>query len=164
MRRPLPRAALATAAAALLLTGCGIRQTGTVDAGGPGTPRPAAGQWLLFFVAPDGRLTPVPRPAGTPSAPEKAVAALFSGPGEDDRAAGLATDLPPGVGLRFSASSAGETLEIRVTLPMEGLGETAVQQIVCTAAYATGDARTHVTLTGSDTSLPPAQCAPTEQH
>lgn len=57
-------AVLATLAALLPLTACGIQQTDVIEAGGPATidVMPAReSRMLLFFLSPDGVLLPVPR-------------------------------------------------------------------------------------------------------
>ncbi|MYR86797.1 hypothetical protein GTY41_18070, partial [Streptomyces sp. SID685] len=141
------RRAAAALPAALLLAGCGIQQSEVVDAGTPATllahPGVSDGT-LLFFRSNDGRLVPVPRalPAGrvTDSTPpdaavETALNLLLAGPGPEETAAGIGTSLPAtggAVGVLFSPH------EIRVSLSvaLAGLDGTALDQLVCTAAYA----------------------------
>ncbi|MFF0738906.1 hypothetical protein ACFYVL_00760 [Streptomyces sp. NPDC004111] len=93
---------------ALLLAGCGIRETDVIEAGGPATvgyvPNPGVDA-LLFFRLPHGELVPVVRPLGTfgdgvnnfrarPASTEKVLAALLSGPKEAEKAAGISSSLP----------------------------------------------------------------------
>ncbi|WP_329031866.1 hypothetical protein OIE71_02770 [Streptomyces sp. NBC_01725] len=115
----LPGAALPGAAllAALLLTGCEIRSTDAIDAGGSATiqvfPGGGGGRTLLFLRS-EGALMPVARPApyessvdpgaaepptADPSTTGRALAALFAGPLPDERAAGLTDGLPDLPGL-----------------------------------------------------------------
>ncbi|MFE7382362.1 hypothetical protein ACFU9F_18555 [Streptomyces zhihengii] len=91
MRRTAART-LATLAALVPLAGCGIGipETDVIEAGGPATidVLPARDyRMLLFFLSPDGRLTPVPR-------------VVDDGFGENYR-------LPDGVGPETEADSSG---------------------------------------------------------
>ncbi|MFD5896581.1 hypothetical protein [Streptomyces sp. NPDC060366] len=118
----LPGAALL---AALLLTGCEIRSTDAIDAGGPATiqvfPGGGGDRTLLFFRV-KGALMPVARPGAyeapvdpaaadppttDPSTSGKALVALFAGPLPDERAAGLTDGLPDVPGLPDLADGEG---------------------------------------------------------
>ncbi|WP_431959099.1 hypothetical protein [Actinacidiphila sp. bgisy160] len=164
-RRSVPALAAALAAAALL-TGCGVTGSGVVEAGGPATVEafPGAGARLtLFFLSPEGRLTPVLRGTGydpqtgqVPTA--KAVSVLLEGPGSQEGAAGLGTGLPATTGPVDVTSSRG-TVRITLPFPVRGLKDNAVRQVVCTAAYAEGrEDAVDVVLAGRDGVLPPARC------
>ncbi|MFF4934859.1 hypothetical protein ACFY2H_39285 [Streptomyces griseofuscus] len=158
-----PQAGLRRTAAALptalLLAGCGIQQSDVVDAGTPATlfahPGVSDGT-LLFFRSGDGRLVPVPRAVpvsrgatwDTPVA--RALDLLLAGPQPEETAAGIGTSLP-------AAGSAVEVLfrpqETRVSLSvaLAGLDGTALDQLVCTAAYAVpGREHVAVRLSGRD--------------
>ncbi|MFF4836015.1 hypothetical protein [Streptomyces sp. NPDC001315] len=162
------RAVAAWAMAAALLTGCGVQETGVVEAGGPATVIvfPASDQrMLLFFLASDGRLTPVTRlsAADVPANAKqewvrKTLAALFAGPSASERAAGLHTGLPE-EGAEMELNSTSTTLTILLPLPVRPLAKTALRQLVCTAAYAAGgDGTAEVTIAGDDGTLPPTHC------
>ncbi|MGO4757678.1 hypothetical protein AB4212_55300, partial [Streptomyces sp. 2MCAF27] len=98
--------------AAVLLTGCGVRQSDVIEAGGPATVTvfPAAEQrQIVFFVSSEGRLTPVSGRVFTDTdregeyenrkvPGEMALSMLLFGPSEKARAAGLHTELPPAEG------------------------------------------------------------------
>ncbi|HZF92530.1 hypothetical protein [Streptomyces sp.] len=158
-------------AAALLLGGCGIQETDVIEAGGPASVQAFVNPGydaLLFFRSPDGALSPVSRsvessggfgagyeePDGPaePVSTEKAIAALLSGPGPAEKAAGLGTSLPRvaagGVGVELSPNA-----EVTLALPLavDGLDATALRQLVCTAAYTQDrDGRTTVRMVGKD--------------
>lgn len=158
--------------AAVLLTACGVQQTGVVEAGGPATANVyanAPGQrQLLFFLSPDGRVTPVVREAGTgdePAAPVisfELIGALFAGPLANERAAGLRTGLPALTGA-VRAEAGRDTVHLTFAFPVRTLKDNAVRQVVCTAAYSDGHdgGTTAVTITGSDGALPSALCGET---
>ncbi|MEU0805819.1 hypothetical protein [Streptomyces sp. NPDC005970] len=168
MKRPgsLGRLGSATVAAALL-TGCGVRQSDVVEAGGPATVTvlPDAEQRvILFFVSSEGRLTPESRgfflsqegeyvvPGG------KVLTMLLAGPSEQARAAGLHTELPRSRG--FVGVKAGpDQVFVRVSIAVRDLAKTAVRQLVCTAAYVDGgDGNAEVIITGDDGRLPAMDC------
>ncbi|MGY0057459.1 hypothetical protein ACWY4P_12980 [Streptomyces sp. LZ34] len=165
-------AAATCVAAAALLTGCGVRQSDVIEAGGPATVTvfPAAEQrLLLFFVSPEGRLTPVSRGifldqdgkyAG-PVPGQKVLSVLLAGPSAEARAAGLHTELPraaKGLGFVGMKSSPNQVL-VSVPFAVRDLKKTAVRQLVCTAAYAGGDDGTaEVIIAGDDGRLPSAHC------
>ncbi|MEU8890739.1 hypothetical protein [Streptomyces sp. NPDC048442] len=115
---------------ALLLVGCGIRETDVIEAGDPGRVQNFVnpdGDALLFFRLPHGELTPVPRrfrlsgafgdeyrqPEGATRrmSTEEAISALLGGPGKAEKAAGLGTALPRittgGIRVRTSGSAGG---------------------------------------------------------
>ncbi|TXS54996.1 hypothetical protein [Streptomyces sp. t39] len=186
---------LATLAALLPLAGCGIGipETDVIEAGGPATidVLPARDfRMLLFFLSPDGMLTPVPRvvddgsaragggfrePDGTeedsgagdggsvplPVRPptDKTVAALLAGPTATERGAGLsnAPSLPKEA--RLTVTVSGGVIEAGIDAPLDGMGDLAARQLVCTVAYAE-DAwgRPPVRLIGTDGARPSATC------
>ncbi|NUP39534.1 MAG: hypothetical protein HOY76_21605 [Streptomyces sp.] len=160
------------AMAAVSLTGCGVRQSDVIEAGGPATVTvfPDAKQrQIVFFVSSEGRLTPVAggvftdtdREGGYENGKvpgEIALSMLLFGPSEKARAAGLHTELPPAEGHIDMKSGTDQAL-VRVPVAVRRLGKTAVRQLVCTAAYAEGgDGTAEVTVAGNDGRLPPAHC------
>ncbi|MEU1788544.1 hypothetical protein ABZ553_22275 [Streptomyces sparsogenes] len=163
------RAAAACVMAVAPLTGCGVRGSDVIEAGGPSTITvfPADEQrLLLFFVSSEGRLTPVARRAAGagsglgdgPPLGDEVLAALFAGPSDGERAAGLRTRLPrpkERPGMKWSPR------EVLVHLPLavRDLSETARRQLICTVVYAErGDGGAEVTIAGEDGALPPAHC------
>ncbi|MGW9029628.1 hypothetical protein ACWGQ5_37025 [Streptomyces sp. NPDC055722] len=162
-------ACTAFATAAAVLTGCGVQQSDAIEAGGPATvtvyPGPRQ-RVLLFFLSPQGRLAPVSRPDRkgrfSPTGIEQldvhnVLAELFAGPLANERKAGLHTGLPRLKG-PVGIGSASGGLTIRIPLSVRHLKETAISQVVCTAALAQGDDDTAVTIEGEDGTLPPAHC------
>lgn len=155
------------AVAAALLTGCGVRQSDVVEAGGPATVivYPDAEQRvLLFFVSSGGRLTPVAREfflneEGEYVVPgDKVVTMLLAGPSAEARAAGLHTELPRSTGF-VGVKSTPDQVFVRVSIAVRGLNKTAVRQMVCTAAYVNGgDGDAEVIIAGGDGRLPAAHC------
>ncbi|MDW6059121.1 hypothetical protein SAZ11_15165 [Streptomyces sp. FXJ1.4098] len=162
----LRRLGSATVAAALL-TGCGVRQSDVVEAGGPATVTvlPDAEQRvLLFFVSSGGRLTPVSMgfflsEEGEYVVPgDKVLTMLLAGPSADARAAGLHTELPRSTGF-VEVKSAPDQVFVRVSIAVRGLNKTAVRQLVCTAAYVDGgDGDAEVIIAGDDGRLPAVHC------
>ncbi|MFE0627366.1 hypothetical protein ACFW3D_10375 [Streptomyces sp. NPDC058864] len=162
-RRSVP--ALVCAAAALL-AGCGVPGSGVVEAGGPATVDAfpgTANRLTLFFLSPEGRLTPVLRgtrdDAQEPPVPTaKVVTVLLDGPEPQERAAGLHSGLPAATG-PVDVASSGDTVRVTLPFPVRSLKEDAVRQLVCTAAYAERreDSGT-IVLAGSDGALPAARC------
>ncbi|MFE0254400.1 hypothetical protein [Streptomyces sp. NPDC059010] len=171
--------AIPIAVTAPLLGGCGIQETDVIEAGGPASVQAFFNRdtdMLLFFRAPDGRLTPVirtPEPSyefGDGSAEwgsgaknsdaktgpiptEKIILALLDGPRPEDRAAGLTTALPtPGTGptVEIDVSPDGK-ITSRLPLAVKDLNSTALRQLTCTIAYSQdADGRAVVQLTGHD--------------
>ncbi|MEV7991882.1 hypothetical protein AB0O67_08185 [Streptomyces sp. NPDC086077] len=166
-------AALAVPTAALLLGGCGIQETDVIAAGSPATVQAFLNRdsdMLLFFRSPDGDLLPVlrttkaaggfgsgyqdlsgaqPGPAGT----EEAVLALLGGPGDNGRAAGLGTSLPPADpgGTVTVEVSPGGLVTADVPVALGGLDSTARRQLICTIAYSQDvDGQVTVRLRGQD--------------
>lgn len=162
------RAVAACATAATLLTGCGVQRTDVIEVGGPATvmaPDPK-GQYLLFFLSPEERVTPVVRirdDDGLPGHTEPVdaptdITELFAGPRANERAAGLRTELPKLNGPVGVSTSPGK-VQIVLPLAVRTLGKPAVRQLVCTAAFAQdGDGTGEVTVQGKDGALPPARC------
>ncbi|MFC8274081.1 hypothetical protein ACFUJR_16435 [Streptomyces sp. NPDC057271] len=174
-------------AGALALTGCGIRQSDVVEAGGPATIAVAPGEVgrvLLFFVDVDGRLTPAARaldthqlmqeqvvatyPRGLGVAAPPALSALLRGPTAEERAAGLSTRLPEpawatgkgGPLVNVETDEDGEhRLRVSLDFPLGDLDGAAARQLVCTAAYAEEtDGRIAVVLSGPGGARPAERC------
>ncbi|MFE2356743.1 hypothetical protein [Streptomyces parvulus] len=144
------RHALPVLLAALLLplAGCGIPETGVVQAGEPasGVLEPGAApspsetaavplaKVRLFFVA-DGLLAPVTRVLPAATDPGAVVLVLLDGPDQRERASGLTTELP-------SATAApavrvdGASVTVLLPRGTRSLGDTAVDQLACTVAAA----------------------------
>lgn len=93
---------------------------------------------------------------------EKALFVLSMGPTDAERDAGLGSRLPvaglPPVEIVEAGTEGGAT-RVRTRIPVQGLEWPAVQQIVCTAAYAESPtAPPEVVLAGPDGELPAARC------
>ncbi|MFI8914395.1 hypothetical protein ACIGW4_22635 [Streptomyces sp. NPDC053513] len=105
---------------------------------------------------------------GTRGATDKVIAALLAGPAGAETAAGLTTDLPvsrkaPHAEEVGKLSPEGRrVIRLRSPFPVKDLSETAVQQLVCTTAYAEdGGGMVDVSLMGVDGTLPTARCETT---
>ncbi|MET8904392.1 hypothetical protein [Streptomyces sp. NPDC004538] len=145
------RRALPLLLAALLpLAGCGIPETGVVEAGEPATgvvepgaaPSPSQAQPTpvpvaavpLFFVA-DGALAPVTRTVPSATDPGTVVLMLFKGPDDRERNTGLTTELP----LTAAAPTVrvdGASVTVLLPRGTGSLSDTAVDQLACTVAAA----------------------------
>ncbi|MCX5010819.1 GerMN domain-containing protein [Streptomyces sp. NBC_00555] len=172
--RTRSRATAATAAlagCALLLAGCGIKRTGVIESGHAATAKVPGGKTagVIYFVSKEGdRLVPVPFgiSAEYTIAPEALLGLLLNGPVGPAQDAGLTTALPrlpagqsgvPSV----SEYTPGKGITVRVPLAVGSLSELARKQLVCTIGVSVvPDTLSPVTLQGTDTSLPPADCDP----
>ncbi|GGL93681.1 hypothetical protein GCM10010129_41980 [Streptomyces fumigatiscleroticus] len=139
------------AAAVLPLAGCGIPSTGVVGAGEPATgvlrpgstavpeEAPSAAERAatipVYFVR-SGALEAVPRPAPVPAGPQSAVLLLLKGPDAEERAQGLATELPSALTTAPTLRTDGATVTVELPPAAGILTGTAVDQLACTAAAA----------------------------
>ncbi|MER6672292.1 hypothetical protein [Streptomyces sp. NPDC000983] len=93
--------------------------------------------------------------------PEKVITALFVGPREEDRAAGLDTALPalrPGGTIEVDRGP-GYRVTVRVPLDLTDLDPTALRQLICTVAYTEdGDGRIEVELRGDEDTTSSGTC------
>lgn len=126
--------------AMVALAGCGVVDTGPVEAGAPAQgPRVAerADVLRVYFLTPHGAW-PVARPEPAGSAgPQAVLDALLAGPTRSERARGLVTALPAGTHrVRARASTGAVDLYLPWLVPE--LDRVAVNQLVCTAAAAPG--------------------------
>ncbi|MEV4947450.1 hypothetical protein [Streptomyces sp. NPDC053755] len=105
-------------------------------------------------------------PGGTRMVADKILAALLAGPGPEETRAGLTTALPRGdASLRVEPVTSGTAREgrapyrLRASFAVTGLPAGALDQLVCTAAFALdAGGRADVTVTGPDGSLPARTC------
>ncbi|MGW6981580.1 GerMN domain-containing protein [Streptomyces sp. NPDC054932] len=171
-RKTRSRAAAATAVlvgCALLLTGCGIKRTGVIESGHAATVKvPGAGKsTVLYFVSKEGdRLVPAPSTLfdGYTIAPAALVRLLLEGPRGRSGEAGLTTALPKlpagkGDAVTVSPYTRDGGMTVRVPFAVGDLSALARKQLVCTVGIsAVADTLSPVTLQGTDTTLPPAEC------
>ncbi|MFJ9545535.1 hypothetical protein [Streptomyces erythrochromogenes] len=166
------RAAAATAVlagCALLLAGCGIKRTGVIESGHaaaanvPGGKKAAA----LYFISKDGdRLVPVPLSIGTEYilAPTPLLRVLLDGPRGAASEAGFTTALPKVSqeqwdAVTVSRNSTDKVLTASVPFAVGGLSDLARNQLVCTVGIsAVPDTISRVSIKGTDTVLPAADC------
>ncbi|MEV6581803.1 hypothetical protein AB0M92_26980 [Streptomyces sp. NPDC051582] len=159
-------AAAATAALVLgaaVLTGCGIKSTGVIESGAAAKvvyPDPHT-KGTVYFVTADDRLFPVPDRDQPSQSTAAILIKLLVGPGEEARAAGLETRLPP-LDIKKQGAGAGTSMlsddTIGVGLPFKvgTLSETARRQLVCTIASTEPNYK--VVLLGPDADIGPARC------
>ncbi|MFE9933322.1 GerMN domain-containing protein [Streptomyces sp. NPDC005533] len=162
-------ATAALAACALLLTGCGIKRTGVIESGHAATVKVPNGKnaAVLYYVSQGGdRLVPVPfliNPEYT-LAPVPLVRLLLNGLTPPAQEAGLTTALPrmpdgQEQAVTVTAYVPGKGLTVHVPFAVGSLSELARNQLVCTlGTSAVPDVVTQVTLHGTDTVLPAADC------
>ncbi|MFG3035819.1 hypothetical protein ACGFYZ_02835 [Streptomyces sp. NPDC048330] len=101
-----------------------------------------------------------------PIATDKVLAMLLNGPSGVETAAGLTTGLPRfGAGLHTEVDKAAgiadgrRLLRLTSPFPVGGLSDEAVQQLVCTSAFAEDPAGLlEVAVTGPDGTLPALRC------
>ncbi|QEU92780.1 hypothetical protein [Streptomyces kanamyceticus] len=104
------RRGVALAVTALVLTGCGVRPTGVVDAG-----EPASGLTKglrIYFVSETGRLEGVSRPDERVREPAAVIKLLMTGPDESERRSGLTTLVRSG---QFDVTGDGDRLTVRIS-------------------------------------------------
>ncbi|MDG4781900.1 hypothetical protein O7614_19775 [Micromonospora sp. WMMD961] len=165
---------------ALLTAGCGVRPTGVIT-GRAAVSGPAEG--IGIYLLAQGELALVLRqpkaipsgaspavhcspasPVGSSCQPAQALALLAAGPSGDERASGLASEVPTGLGPGTVTPQAQRSgLTVTTTGPARQLSTNAVDQIVCTVADAaaqTGltERSAAVTIVGSDGARPPRRC------
>lgn len=149
VRRAVTAAALTVPL--LLATGCGIATTGVVESGRAGTVKLATAPdpGLLYFIAPDGALVPLPV-SDRAQRPDIGftIGMLLEGPSEVAREAGLTTEIPvPDVNspdAKFKGLARGpvkvggddKTIRVVLPLPVEPLSGPARRQLACTALQA----------------------------
>ncbi|MCX4782994.1 hypothetical protein [Streptomyces sp. NBC_01264] len=165
-------AAAALTVPLLLATGCGIATTGVVESGRAGTVKLATAPdpGLLYFIAPDGALVPVPV-SDRMQRPDIGftIGVLLEGPGEAAREAGLTTEIPvreirsaDGTGYARAAvksDSDGKTLRVVLPIPVEPLSGAALRQLACTAlAAAHTSPAPEILLIGTESRERPAVC------
>ncbi|MEU9084165.1 hypothetical protein [Streptomyces sp. NPDC048357] len=171
-RKTRARATAATAAlagCALLLTGCGIKRTGVIESGHAATVKVPNGKnaAVLYYVSKEGdRLVPVPfviNPEYT-LAPVPLVRLLLNGLTPPAQEAGLTTALPKvpdgqEQAVTVSAYVPDKGLTVHVPFAVGSLSDLARNQLVCTVGTsAVPNVVTQVTLHGTDTILPAADC------
>lgn len=98
------------AAALALLTGCGVRPTGIVDAGEPATGLTKG--LRIYFVSETGLLEGVTRPDEAVREPAAVIKLLMSGPDESERRSGLTTLVHRG---QFDVTGGGDKLTVRIS-------------------------------------------------
>ncbi|MET9853524.1 hypothetical protein ABZY57_11315 [Streptomyces sp. NPDC006450] len=165
-------AAAALTVPLLLATGCGIATTGVVESGRSGTVKLATAPdpGLLYFIAPDGALVPVPV-SDRMQRPDAGftIGVLLEGPSEAAREAGLTTEIPaPDAKNPFGADYVragstsegdGKTLRVVLPLPVEPLSGPARRQLACTALAAVRTSPApEILLVGSDEKEQSAEC------
>ncbi|GHH85642.1 hypothetical protein GCM10018793_54450 [Streptomyces sulfonofaciens] len=131
MRGTRIAALLTGAAAALMMTACGVPPSSVVEAGEPATGMPAGVE--VYFLA-GGRLVAVPRRApGTPDL-ATAVRLLFAGPtGAESSRLTTALPLLPRPPL---VKDGGDTVVVRLPARTDPLGTRGQQQLMCTVVHA----------------------------
>ena len=115
-----------------VLTACGVRPTGVVQAGE--APAGVGTGPVLYFLTPEGRTIAAPRVTGRLGTVEGALNLLFAGPDQQERARGLTTGVPY-VTPAFEALDAS-VMVVRLPVDKLFLGQPAVDQIACTAIVA----------------------------
>ncbi len=149
---------LAILAAATMVAGCGVQPTGVIPAGPGPSIRNTTGSAappnavVLYFVADDGRVIPVDRPAAGVVSPEVAVTLLLKGPTADEYAQGFTTFVPSEVG-RVQVFS-GDPPSMLLPFSARKLPGQAVNQLVCTAMSAYSALGTPMTSPGMTVTSP----------
>ncbi|GAB1331963.1 hypothetical protein [Streptomyces sennicomposti] len=132
-------ALLAGFAAALMTTGCGVPQSGVIEAGQPAsgmaTPdhqSPPPTMTPVYFLH-DGEPKPYPRGIDGPGDYEGAVRALFDGPSTSETPAAT-TELPRLTAAPDVTTADDDTLSVRLPGGVPALSHAALIQLACTVA------------------------------
>ncbi|WP_439679479.1 GerMN domain-containing protein [Embleya sp. MST-111070] len=129
--------------AAVLLAvgaGCGIPATGAIEAGQPadGIIPPADANHpsgVYVYMVDAHRVVPELRTSSGGDSPQAAIDLLLAGPTREETLTGVSTAIPAGVGpARVTVVEYG-TLRVELA-GASPLGETALEQVICTAATA----------------------------
>ncbi|PPS89699.1 hypothetical protein [Streptomyces sp. MH60] len=147
---PSARAVPLLLAALLPLSGCGIPETGVVEAGEPATgvldpgatsvPSQSAPEAVplvkvpLYFVE-GGSLVAVDRTVPGSTDLGSTLLMLFKGPDDKERRSGLTTELPPAAEAPTIRTD-GTGVSVRLPRSAGSLSGTAVDQLACTVAVA----------------------------
>ncbi|MFE7116882.1 hypothetical protein ACFU99_15845 [Streptomyces sp. NPDC057654] len=119
----------------VLVSGCGIEQTGVIDVGQPasGAKRPGASarEAVLYFISPTG-MRPVRRPSSGDVSAEDAVHLLIDGPNDAERHRGMETAVPKMAGVHVTTGKGRVSVQLPVNV--KNLGLVVRNQLVCTAA------------------------------
>ncbi|MEW2295372.1 hypothetical protein ABZ719_22160 [Streptomyces sp. NPDC006743] len=131
-RAPRTAATAALTGALLTLAGCGVPTSGVIDAGAPAFGVPA--RIMVYFVAADGLLRPVPRrtPDEAADPVTAAVRLLLAGPDRSE-ARTLTTSLPAVPG-PVAVSVGRDVVSVRFPAGVGRLDNLAMEQLTCTAA------------------------------
>ncbi|TSI11731.1 hypothetical protein [Brevibacterium aurantiacum] len=157
MRIAATRTALPAAlAAVMLISGCGIQQSGLEE--GPEAPTGLAPGATLYFVDEGGELVAQQRDTGQLGSISDAVGLLLTGPGDS----GLETDIDETTLTRVGTSVRADVVELRLPLSSSEVDGAGIDQIVCTAAathiQAGGAEQDQVQLRFTDLVADPASC------
>ncbi|MGW5578174.1 hypothetical protein [Micromonospora chokoriensis] len=165
---------------ALVTAGCGVRPsaviTGRAAVSGPtegiGVYLLARGELALVLrkskplqpgVSPDASCSPA-SPGVSSCLPAQALALLAAGPGEDERASGLTSEVPPELGpVLVTPRPQRAGLTVTANVAVRQLSDNALDQIVCTVTDAAAQAGlvttlAPVTIAGTDGVQPPRRC------
>ncbi|MEO3768928.1 hypothetical protein [Micromonospora sp. B9E7] len=165
---------------ALLTAGCGVRPSGVIT-GRAAVSGPTEG--IGVYLLAQGELALVLRqpkviqsgaspavncspasPVGSSCQPAQALALLAAGPSGNERASGLTSEVPAGLGLvMVTPETQRSGLTVTTTGAARPLSTNAVDQIVCTVADAAAQTgltnrSATVTIVGPDGARPPRRC------
>ncbi|SNT11716.1 hypothetical protein SAMN05421812_103238 [Asanoa hainanensis] len=136
---------------ALVLAGCGVRPSDVITGG----PAPASTvEGVRFYLLSDDQPTVVLRGL-KPMKLDDLLSLLADGPTEAERAAGLTSEVPPGIA-PVKVGTAGDGVLVSLSTDVRGLSVLAVVQIVCTIQGVAGAAP--VTLVNGEQRRGPLSC------
>lgn len=119
--------------------GCGISNTGPVQAGPPASgiqpPGASARSARLYYTSPYG-IRAVSRLTDRPLSPLQALELLLKGPTSAEHQRGLTTHVPPIRRLHATATDGVVDVYLPQPVSIEDLDVAALSQITCTAAHA----------------------------
>jgi hypothetical protein len=131
-----------------------VRPSGVIRGGA--APTATVDGVVLYFLA-GSSLTPVLRPARRPLWPTQTLELLQQGPGPEERAAHLTSEVPAELGPVTVTTVPSGAVTVVVATDVTALSAAAVDQIACTLRDAM-PTTTSVTLTGDTATRGPLTC------
>lgn len=126
---------------------CGVQPSGVIEGASPPSGRLDTDDSVTLYLVSDGELSRVHRDDG-PQSRAAVLALLADGPTDSERARGLSSAVPSDAAPFTVTSHGNGRIEVEPSRPPDQMSETAVNQIVCTAAATTHREHPRVELGG----------------
>ncbi|MEV5543598.1 hypothetical protein AB0L13_42935 [Saccharopolyspora shandongensis] len=117
----------------LLTAACGVQPSGVIRGASPPSGPVEPGDSVTLYLVANGQLSTVQRPSRSLSRADT-LALLATGPTGEERARGLTSDVPNGAAPFSVTIEPPDRKVVTVSVSVDELSDTAIDQIVCTAA------------------------------